>query len=266
MEPALAIPLEMSADCAALAHGVTLGVLFSRGKALSLERVQLLCQRINQEGQGVIGVSAILSPNSLLLIGQYDTMVQFKRRLNEVCTERIYIRLNEHQWPPLHTPIVWQRNVTNRSQVAMLTMPGGFRTPKPALFSLATGGFHYTESSVREVIGKWVDQPQRLWDAVDATLSLGTKTILHVGPEPNIIPATFQRVAANVQSQRDANIGVRALGDIADRPWLKTLLPRRAALLRATKVRHIILEDWLLDVAGPELGARREEVGVRSEE
>ena len=32
MEPALAIPLEMSADCAALAHGVTLGVLFSRGR------------------------------------------------------------------------------------------------------------------------------------------------------------------------------------------------------------------------------------------
>jgi hypothetical protein len=34
---------------------------------------------------------------------------------------------------------------------------------------------------------------------------------------------------------------------MANRPWLKTLLPSRAALLRAPNIEHIVLEDWLLE-------------------
>jgi len=36
---------------------------------------------------------------------------------------------------------------------------------------------------------------------------------------------------------------------MARRPWLSAMLPERAALLRAPLVKHIILEDWLLDHA-----------------
>ena len=31
--------------------------------------------------------------------------------------------------------------------------------------------------------------------------------------------------------------------------WIATLLPHRAALLRAPFLKHIILEDWLLEQA-----------------
>jgi [acyl-carrier-protein] S-malonyltransferase len=33
------------------------------------------------------------------------------------------------------------------------------------------------------------------------------------------------------------------------RPWLASVLPARASLLRAPFVEHIILEDWLLENA-----------------
>ena len=34
---------------------------------------------------------------------------------------------------------------------------------------------------------------------------------------------------------------------LARRPWLSALLPSRAALLRAPLLKHVILEDWLLE-------------------
>ena len=43
------------------------------------------------------------------------------------------------------------------------------------------------------------------------------------------------------------SIGMRALSGIVRRPWLSALLPSRTALLRAPLIRHISLEDWLLE-------------------
>ena len=42
---------------------------------------------------------------------------------------------------------------------------------------------------------------------------------------------------------------MKALSAVIDRPWLRNLLPRRAALLRAPKLQHVVVEDWLLDHA-----------------
>ena len=92
-----------------------------------------------------------------------------------------------------------------------------------------------------------VDQPQHLWEAIDFTLARGIETVIHVGPQPNIIPATFNRLAANVANQSKDSRRMRALSTLANRPWLGALLPRRASLLRATQLRQINLEDWLLD-------------------
>jgi [acyl-carrier-protein] S-malonyltransferase len=91
-----------------------------------------------------------------------------------------------------------------------------------------------------------VDHPQRLWDGVYQVLALGIETIIHVGPEPNIIPATFQRLGENIRQQTQSNLGMRALSHMVRRPWLKALLPQRASLLRAPLIEHVILEDWLL--------------------
>ena len=88
---------------------------------------------------------------------------------------------------------------------------------------------------------------RQLWDAVDYSLAEGTETIVHIGPQPNIIPATFDRLASNVASQTKDSVRMRALSGMVSRPWLQSLLPRRASLLRAAQVRHVKLEEWLLE-------------------
>ncbi len=246
MEAALQIPLEMSDDCVALAKDVTLAVVFSRRGSLDEAAVSRLCQEVNEMGRGIVGVSAYLAPNSLLLIGQRDAMKLFSRKKATLSSERVYLRRNDHRWPPLHTPIVWERNIVERSQRLMHAMPTRMIRPNIPVFSLVTGTIGYDGSNTRSLFGKWIDCPQRLWDAVVFTLSVGVETVMHVGPEPNIIPATFDRLALNVANQTRDSVRMRALSGIVNRPWLSNLLPKRTALLRAPRVRHVILEDWLL--------------------
>ncbi len=246
MEDMLRIPLAMAKDAVDLALDVTLGVLFSRRGILPLASVQRLCQEINFQGNGVIGVSALLAPNSMLLIGQGTTLDRFSQRMSELSKERVHLRRNEHLWPPLHTPITWQRHIPDRSRNLMHAMPGAMTAPNPNVFSLVTGNFGYTDSNIRELIGDWIDHPQRLWDAVEYTLSSGMETVVHVGPQANIIPATFQRLSANVEAQTKGNMGIRAISSFVRRPWLKNMLPKRTSLLRAPMVRHVFLEDLLL--------------------
>ncbi len=74
MRDALRVPLAMSDDCVALAHDVTMGVVFSKGEAIPMDKVKEQLLRVNAEGQGVIGVSAHLSPNSFLVLGTADTV------------------------------------------------------------------------------------------------------------------------------------------------------------------------------------------------
>lgn len=244
---ALRIPLMMAADAAELAHDVTLGILFSRsGKVIPRKNVHRLCVDINSEGRGVIGVSTYLAPNSMLVIGQQDTVLRLKSRTDEITSERTSVRLNEDQWPPLHTPIVWQKNITNRSQVLMHTIQGGRTAPTTPLFSLATGDFSYNEDTTQDVIADWIDRPQLLWEAVDTTLSRGVETVIHVGPQPNIIPATFERLATNVALLTKDRFRMQTLSRIVQYGWLSAILPKRTNLLRAPMIVQINLEDWLL--------------------
>ena len=244
----LKIPLMMSKDAADLADNVTLCILFSRsGKRIPRKNVHRLCEEINAEGDGVIGVSTYLAPNSMLLIGQKDTVDRLKERKAEITTERISVRINEGQWPPLHTPIVWQRNITNRAQFLMHTIQSGFTTPSTPLFSLATGDFSYDGDTTREVIAQWIDKPQQLWEAIDATLARGVETVIHVGPQPNIIPATFGRLAANVALLTQQRLPMQTLSRLVQYGWLAAVLPKRTNLLRAPSIVHVNLEDWLLE-------------------
>ena len=59
--------------------------------------------------------------------------------MREWLPQKLYLRKNDSRWPPMHTPIVWQRNIPNRSAVMMQTLPGGFQGPTPAVLSLVTG-------------------------------------------------------------------------------------------------------------------------------
>ncbi|HEX3997096.1 MAG TPA: hypothetical protein VHX65_00930 [Pirellulales bacterium] len=247
---ALRVPLAVSADCVELAAGTTLGVLFSRGPAVDGHAVERLCLRINQAGQGVIGISAFLSPNSLLLHGQGKTIDRFAELMPEWLPQRLHLRKNDHLWPPLHTPIVWQRNIPNRAAVMMHTIHAGMKAPMPPVLSLVTGKFSYDDANCRQLMAEWIDHPQRLWDAVYETLAQGVEVVVHVGPEPNLGPATFTRVSENVRGlladRSISGLGMRAMSRAVRRPWLARLLPQRSALLRAPLIRQIVLEDWLL--------------------
>lgn len=265
VEDALKIPLSVAADCIALAEGVTMGVLFSRGPLLNIDEVKRLCLMISSKGQGVIGISAILAPNTVLLLGQNGSVDRFARMMHDVFPARVYLRKNTDHWPPVHTPLVWQRNIPNRVGVLTHTLRGGFTKPNPPVFSLVTGKASYNEHNSREILIQWIDHPQRLWDAVYETLATGIETVIHVGPSPNLIPATYSRLRDNVQAQLSGNslnsLGLRAMARAVRRPWLTALLPSRTALLRAPTLDHIILEDWLLDqpIPRPRAAARQGE-------
>lgn len=251
MADVLSVPVAMATDCAAMAHNVTMGVLFSRGPAIDEQDVNRLCRVITAEGHGTIGVSAILTPNTYLLLGQNETIARFKAEMRKFLPDPAHIKINPEQWPPLHTTIARQRNIPDRAAVMMDVMPGGLQPPCPPVLSLVTGKRSYDDYHARDILRDWVDHPQRLWDAVYETLSSGITTVIHVGPGPNVIPATFTRLSDNVRQQTTGrtwnHLGMRAAAGLARRPWLSALLPSRAALLRAPLIEQIVLEDWLLE-------------------
>ncbi|MGE0757387.1 MAG: hypothetical protein AB7O38_10215 [Pirellulaceae bacterium] len=248
-DEALRVPLTLAEDCAALADGVTLGVLFSRGRMIPLNSVKLLCLEINQEGRGVIAVSARLSPNTLLLMGQGDTLDRFRERVKSVLTEHTHLRKHTYVFPPLHTPIVWEKAIPDRAGILMHTLRGNFGRPEPPVFSLVTGRADYNELTARDILQRWTDHPQLLWDGIQETLNVGIETIVHVGPEPNLIPATYKRLAENVATAIQGRFGLRAVHVVMRQTWLSPILPESAALLRAPLIEHVILEDWLLNHA-----------------
>jgi [acyl-carrier-protein] S-malonyltransferase len=247
------VPLAMAADAVELATDVTMGVLFSRGPVIPFFLVVRLCEEISSEGQGTIGVSSVLSPNSYLLLGQRNTVNQFRIRMRDMLPVRSQIRINEHRWPPLHTPIARQRHIPDRASLLMETLPGGYPVKTPPVLSLVTGKMSYQELSPREILRMWVDHPQRLWEAVDYSLAAGIETVIHVGPEPNLILATYNRLSENVREQTTGSsfrsISLRAVAGISRNTWLANLLPSRTSLLRAPYVQHVVLEDWLLQHA-----------------
>jgi [acyl-carrier-protein] S-malonyltransferase len=252
-EDLVRIPLALARDCADLAHDVTLAIVFSRGKAIPEDKVRRLCGQITAEGRGTIGISAVLSPNTYLVVGQGDTVARYKAAMKDALPQGVQLRPNDQRWPPLHTPIVRQRHIPDRTAVLVESLPVRTFPVRPAVVSLVTGKRSYDEYTARDILHDWVDHPQRLWDAVCETLAADCKTVLHVGPEPNVIPATFERLAVDVRQQIDgksaASYGKRAIAGIARHPWLSAVLPVRATILRATQVEQIVLEDWLVEHA-----------------
>jgi [acyl-carrier-protein] S-malonyltransferase len=251
MSDLLAVPLALADDCADLARDVTLAILLSRGPILDFDVVRRLCLEISHDGKGVIDISTYLSPNSLLLMGQNGTLSRFETQIQQVFPQQVSFRPHKHRYPPLHTPIMWQRNIPNRTAVLLTTTPGGFKAPNVPILSMVTGSASYQAFNSRELIHRWVDHPQRLWDVIYRVLADGIQTVIHVGPNPNLLPATFRRLSNNISARTNGrgigSIGNRTISGLARRPWLTRLLPSSAVLFRAPFVQHIILEDWLLE-------------------
>ena len=230
----LPIPLGMARDCAELADDLTMGVMFTRGPALPIEEVEKLCRGISSEGKGLIGPSAFLSPNTALILGQGGTIDRLDAEKGSLVTARhksskILLRRNANRWPPLHSPLVWQRSIPNRTAMALYHTGGGSCRPSPSLLSCVTGVDSYGEGNARELLTDWTDHPQRLWDVIDRTLASGVETVVHVGPRPNLIPATFARLGNNVKSHLGNKymqmIGRGVANGLGRHAWLARVLP-----------------------------------------
>ena len=123
--------------------------------------------------------------------------------------------------------------------------------PRPGERALVVGsGTGYAAAVLRE-IGLDVVALESDEALASSAREAGIETVIHVGPEANLIPATYHRLSDNVRQQlrgRSLNsLGLRAMSGMARRPWLANVLPTRAALLRAPFVEHVLLEDWLLE-------------------
>lgn len=242
--------LALATDCAELANDVTMGVVFTKGPGLNFEDVRRLCLKVTSEGKGMIAPSTHLAPNACLVLGQGSTLSRFIEALPDFFPERVMVRRNQHKWPPLHTPLVWQRSVPNRTGVMLSELKGGFQPPSPPVISCVTGKANYNDYNSRDLLNRWVDHPQLLWDALYELIASGVELVIHLGPDPNLIPATFERLTTDITGQLGSGfltrLGRRMMTQMARRPWLTKVLSQRAALLRVPFIEHIVLEDWLL--------------------
>lgn len=250
MEQLLPVPLSLATDCAELAQDTTMGVLFTRGAALVPADVERMCRAVSIEGNGLVGPSAYLAPNTALLLGQGDTLSRVEQVMRDYLPRKTSLRRNGNRWPPLHSPLMWRKNIPNRTAMMLYQRGGGERPPVPPIYSCVSGKANYDEHNAREMLVRWTDQPQRLWDAIDGTLAAGVHTVVHVGPAPNLIPSTFERLSNNIQKQLGhpmlRKLGYDVAHTIQRHAWLAHLLPSRASLLRVPWLNHIVLEDWLL--------------------
>lgn len=247
-ESAYEIPLSVANDCHALMADSRLAVVFSKASSIPRLAIEQICLDVTREAGTTVAVSSQLSPNTLLVIGQGDSLDRLTKRIKELDLKGIVVRPKDNRLPPLHTPIMWQRFICDRAALMLQKVRFADQPPSPPVFSMALGKVDYTPYNVREHLRLWLDHPQRLWDAVDYTLSHGVDTVVHIGPDPNLIPATYKRLSENVASQFQENMGLRALSYAVHRPWLQAILPQQAFLLRAPGIKQVVLEDELLNV------------------
>jgi [acyl-carrier-protein] S-malonyltransferase len=256
-EPLLLVPLSLAQDCAALTAGTSMGLLSSQRGALEPDAVQHLCSAISGQGHGLVGVSTYLSPYKVILLGQGDTLERLEQEVPAFLRGEVTLRRKANRWPPLHTPLVWERSIPNRTAVAMHHIAGGSQKPSPAVISFSTGQASYDEYNSRTILAEWTDHPQRMWDVMEQTLSSGVDLVIHTGPDPKLIPTAFDRLSSRVMKQLKRThldrLGGSVIPSISRNGWLTRNLPSNAVLFRAPFLRHLVLEDWLLaqDVAQP---------------
>jgi [acyl-carrier-protein] S-malonyltransferase len=251
MEQLLPIPLALATDCAALTANTTMGILsIQGGPPLQIEDVQHLCSTISSRGQGLIGPSTYLSPYQVLLLGQGTTLDLLEADMREYLPPGVTLRRRPNHWPPLHTPLVWERNIPNRTAMLMYHTGGGHQKPTPNVVSCTTGLASYDEWNSRAVLADWTDHPQRIWDAMEHTLASGAELVVHVGPEPKLLTTCFDRLSHKIMKQLKMRhldrLGSSVIPSIGKNGWLTRKLPANAVLLRAPFLHHLVLEDWLL--------------------
>ncbi len=171
LDQLLPVPLGLATDCAELTPGTTIGILSVHGGTLHIEDVEHLCAAISRRGHGLIGPSTYLSPYQVLLLGQGDTLSLLEDEMRAFLPAGVTLRRKPNRWPPLHTPLVWEKNIPNRTAMVMRHIGGGEKKPVPAVVSCTTGVASYDEWNSRAILADWTDHPQWLWDVMENTLA-----------------------------------------------------------------------------------------------
>jgi [acyl-carrier-protein] S-malonyltransferase len=191
-----------------------------------------------------------LSPYQVILLGQGDTLDLLEREMPAYLPGGATLRRRPNRFPPLHTPLVWQRNVPNRTALALYHIAGGERKPTPPVVSCTTGVANYDEINSRAILADWTDHPQRPWEVMKHAPASGVELVIHVGPEPRPFPTGFKRLSDRIWKQMRQHhldrLAQSLFPTISHNEWLNRNLPATAALWRATFVDHLVLEDWLL--------------------
>ena len=94
VEQALKIPLSLTNDCIEMANDTSMGILISRGEPLNIHKVNKICLSINSQGKGLIGISSFLSPNSILLLAEKDTIDRFKSIAKNELSKNVHLKKN----------------------------------------------------------------------------------------------------------------------------------------------------------------------------
>ena len=202
-------------------------------------------------GHGLIGPSTYLSPYQVLLLGQHDTLVMLEQEMHEFLPEGVTLRRRPNHWPPLHTPLVWERNIPNRTAMAMHHIGGGDRKPTPTIVSCTTGS-----SQLRRM--EQPCDPGRLDRPSPAVMG-------RHGERPGVrgrnrasrrsraqacsrraSTGLSHRIMKQLKMRHLDRLGSSVIPSISRNSWLTRKLPANAVLLRAPFLNHIILEDWLL--------------------
>ena len=95
LEQLLPVPLGCCDDAAALAPDTTLGVVFSCGPTaiqLLKDDLQDSCIGRQQRRAGMVGVSSYLSPNTVLIIGQGDTLDHVEKAMHSFLPPKTMLR------------------------------------------------------------------------------------------------------------------------------------------------------------------------------
>jgi [acyl-carrier-protein] S-malonyltransferase len=250
IEQLLPVPLGLAQDCADLTANTTIGILSMTRRAIPLEQLRRLCIWISSRGHGLIGPSTYLSPYQVILLGQGNTLDLLEREMPTHLPGGATLKRRPNRWPPLHTPLVLERNVPNRTALALYHIAGGDRKPMPPVISCTTGVANYDEFNSRAILADWTDHPQRLWEVMKHTLASGVEMVIHAGPEPRLFPTGFERLGDKIKKQMRRRhldrLGNSLFPSISRNRWLNRSLPGTAALWRAPFLNHLVLEDWLL--------------------
>lgn len=242
--------LSFAEDCVEIARDLKVGVLLIR-KPASLSEIQAFCATASQEGSGSVAISAQLSPQAFLIVGQGNALECFEKRIKQALGENVRLKKGREKWPPLHTPLMYQRDISGRVAAKLASVSVGLERPDPPVLSLVSGKFSYNDGDSRELLSAWIDQPQLLADAMHEVLASGIDVLVHVGPRPEIIRTAFVKLGEGVAKklgERSFNsLGLRAIGGLARNPSFTRFLFSRTAFLRAPLVAHVVLEDWLLE-------------------